>query len=283
VLEPQRAGDRSPNAATWRITALDTGSSLLDKSMLTYASGFGEIVRIPRVMWVLQGPTTVVVDTSIPTGGKAEEFIGEEFTRTPDQDPANALHRAGIDPRDVEVVVLTHLHWDHAGNCGLFPEARVLVQRDELRYASAPGRFFAKSFLSVLGGWPDPPYLVPNLAALDGSVEILPGLSVFPVPGHTPGSQAVIASTPFGRLCIAGDAVSTYENVERDLPPGFHVNVDDSMVSMDRLQDVADILLPSHDYAVFTDGLTTEIGTAHTTRGRPPRRWPMTPGEGAPQ
>ena len=64
------------------------------------------------------------------------------------QEPANALRDAGVDPRDVEFVVLTHLHWDHAGNCDLFPDARVLVQRDELRYAIAPGRFFRKSFLA---------------------------------------------------------------------------------------------------------------------------------------
>lgn len=260
----------------WTITALDTGSSLLEKSILTYMSGFGEVVRIPRVMWVLRGPTTVVVDTSIPMGGKAEEFLGEEFTRTRDQEPANALRRAGIDPLDVELVILTHLHWDHAGNCALFPEARVLVQRDELRYASAPGRFFAKSFLSALSGWERPPYLVPNLDVVDGATELLPGLSVIPTPGHTPGSQAVIATTPFGRLCIAGDAVNTYENVERDLPPGFHVNVDDSVDSLDRLQAVADVLLPSHDYEVFTDGPTTEIGAGHAARGRVRRGWPMT-------
>jgi glyoxylase-like metal-dependent hydrolase (beta-lactamase superfamily II) len=242
--------------------------------MLTYTSGFGEIVRIPRVMWVLQGPTTVVIDTSIATDGKPAEFIGEEFTRTADQEPANALHRAGINPRDVELVVLTHLHWDHAGNCDLFPEARVLVQRDEMRYAAAPGRFFEKSFLSVLGGWRRPPYLVPNIETLDGATTLGPGLSVVPVPGHTPGSQAVIASTEHGRFCISGDAVCTYENVERDLPPGFHVDVDDSMDSMDRMRSMADVLLPSHDYAVFTDGATTEIGAAHATRGRLAPRWP---------
>ena len=48
----------------WTITALDTGTSLLDKSMLTYTVGFGEVVRIPRVIWLLQGPSTVIVDAS---------------------------------------------------------------------------------------------------------------------------------------------------------------------------------------------------------------------------
>lgn len=260
----------------WRIFALDTGTSRLDKSMLTYTSGFGELVRIPRIIWVLTGATTVVVDTSVPSHGRAAEFIGEDFQRSADQEPANALRRAGINARDVEYVLLSHLHWDHAGNCDLFPDARVLAQRTELRYAIAPGRFFRKSFLSTLGGWDHPPYLVPNLDVLDGAATIAPGLSVIPVPGHTPGSQAIVAETIFGSFCISGDAVCTYENLERDLPPGFHTDVDASMDSMDRMREVADHVLPSHDYAVLSDGLTTEIGPAHASRGTLPPRRPVT-------
>jgi N-acyl homoserine lactone hydrolase len=258
----------------WRILALDTGTSLLEKSMLTYTSGFGEVARIPRIMWVLTGPMTVVIDTSVAAHGKPAEFIGEDFSRSPDQEPVNALRRAGVDPKDVEFVVLTHLHWDHAGNCDLFPEARVLVQRTEMRYAAAPGRFFEKAFLSAPGGWAHPPYLVPNIELLDGATTIAPGLSVLPVPGHTPGSQAIVAATALGTFCISGDAVCTYENVERDLPPGFHVDVDASMDSMDRMRAAADYLLPSHDYAVLSGGLTTEVGSAHQARGLLQPRWP---------
>src|SRR5262245_41843825 len=111
--------DRPTTPAQWRILALDTGTSTLDKSMLTYTRDAGTVIRIPRIMWVLQGPTTIVVDTSVAPGGRSEEFIGEDLVRTPDQVPANALRAAGVDPQDVELVVLTHLHWDHAGNCDL--------------------------------------------------------------------------------------------------------------------------------------------------------------------
>lgn len=250
--------------ATWTIHALDTGTSMLDQSMLTYTAGVGTIVRIPRVIWVLRGPTTVIVDTSVAAGQRAAEFIGESMERTPDQEPPNALRLAGVDPADVEFVVLTHLHWDHAGNCDLFPEASILVQEAELRYAISPGRFFRKSFLAPQSGWGIPPYLVPNLVTVPGARQILPGLRVIPAPGHTPGSQAVVVDTRHGSFCIAGDAISTYRNIDADLPPGYHVNVDESMESMDRLRAAADHLLPSHDYAVFSDGPVTEIGVAHT-------------------
>nr|MBA3906831.1 hypothetical protein [Pseudonocardiales bacterium] len=73
-----------------------------------------------------------------------------------------------------------------------------------------------------------------------------------------------VVDTAHGSFCIAGDAISTYRNIDEDLPPGYHVDVDDSMESMDRLRSSADHLLPSHDYAVFTDGPVTQIGAAHT-------------------
>jgi glyoxylase-like metal-dependent hydrolase (beta-lactamase superfamily II) len=253
------------DAATprWTIHAVDTGTSTLDASMLTYTHGAGTIVRIPRVIWIVRGPTTVVVDTSVPPGARPSEFIGEVLDRTPDQEPANALRLAGLDPKDVEYVVLTHLHWDHAGNCDLFPDATVLVQDAELRYAIAPGRFFRKAFLAPTSGWGTPPYLVPNLRTLTGEQDLLPGLRVVRAPGHTPGSQALVVDTEHGSFAIAGDAVCTYENIDRDLPPGYHVDVDASMESLDALRGAADYLLPSHDYAVFTDGPVSEVGPKH--------------------
>jgi N-acyl homoserine lactone hydrolase len=254
----------------WQILALDTGTSMLEKSMLTYTSGFGEIVRVPRVMWVLRGPTTIVVDTSVPMNGRPSEFIGENFSRAPHQVPANALREAGVSPADVELVLLTHLHWDHAGNCDLFPEARVLVQQEELRYAISPGRFFRRSFLSPLSGWERPPYLVPRLDVVEGQATIAPGVTLVPVPGHTPGSQAVIVNTSHGRFAIAGDAICTYENIEADLPPGFHTDVDASISSMDLVRQFAEHVLPSHDYAVLSGGPVTEIGAAHAARPLPP-------------
>ncbi|MFN8620099.1 MAG: hypothetical protein U0869_05040 [Chloroflexota bacterium] len=77
----------------WSILALDTGSSELEQSMLTFTSGFGQS-EIPWIMWVLRGPTTIVADTSVPMRGRAEEFIGEQFSRERHQEPANALRDA---------------------------------------------------------------------------------------------------------------------------------------------------------------------------------------------
>ncbi len=123
----------------WRIMALDTGTSELEQSMLTYTVGFGQ--RRPHPARDVAGPG------SHDRGHRHQRADAWPVQRVHrrgllalrDQEPANALRDAGVDPRDVEFVVLTHLHWDHAGNCDLFPDARVLVQQDELRYAGSPG------------------------------------------------------------------------------------------------------------------------------------------------
>lgn len=250
----------SRKPGTWRIKAVDTGSSIIEKSIIVYLRDFGQPIKIPRVIWVIEGDTTIIVDASVPRGGKSHEFIGEQFERSPQQEPEAALRLAGVDFKDVEHVILTHLHWDHAGNCDLFPEARLWAQAEEFRYALAPGRFFRKSFLAPLSGWAyPPPYLLPNLGFVEGETELLPGIRLLPVPGHTPGSQAVLVDTEEGVYAIAGDAVMCYENLERDVPPGFHVQVDDCVESMDLLRRRATHVLPSHDYRVFYDGPVAEF------------------------
>lgn len=243
----------------WTIKALDTGTSTVEGSILTYLRNCGQPIRIPRVMWVLEGPSTIVVDTSVAVDGDPHEFVGEEFSRGIEQLPRNALSAAGVAPDEVEFVILTHLHWDHAGNCDLFPDARIVVQEDELRYAIAPGRFFRRAYLSPQSGWPLPPYVVSNLMPTKGEAEILPGVRVVPAPGHTPGSQAVLVDTARGVACIAGDAMMVSENIEEDTPPGFHVDVDRSLDSLDALRARATYMLPSHDYRIFDGRPVTKV------------------------
>ena len=84
MAEDPVTGDPSTQ---WQIVALDTGSSVIEKSMLTYSLDFGVKLQDPRVMWVLKGPTTVVVDTSVGRDGRSVEFMGEAVERTPAQDP----------------------------------------------------------------------------------------------------------------------------------------------------------------------------------------------------
>ncbi|WP_290810192.1 N-acyl homoserine lactonase family protein [Halovivax sp.] len=127
----------------------------------------------------------------------------------------------GFEPGDVEHVVLSHLHTDHAGNVDRFPDAEVHVHVDELRYA----------------WWPDPAqdpfYLDGDLAALrapdatvtevsgrtdllgDGSVEIVP------TPGHSPGHQSLVVDLGDETVILAGDVANLRAGYERGLVAPF--------------------------------------------------------------
>jgi glyoxylase-like metal-dependent hydrolase (beta-lactamase superfamily II) len=244
---------------TWKLIALDTGTSVIEKSILTYLTDVGQTLRIPRVMWYLEGSRRVIVDTSVDSEEVAVNIIGENLSRTPDQRPADALRAIGVDPGHVDLIIFTHLHWDHCGNLDLFPNSRLLAQREEIRYAYAPSRFFERAFLSPQAGL-TPSFQGRRLEALVGDQEILPGLEVLHSPGHTPGSQAVRVKTAQGWFTIAGDAIFTYENLEKDIPPGFHVQVDQALDSMHRIARVSDVVLPSHDYKLFGTERIVELG-----------------------
>lgn len=241
-------------STNWRIVALDTGTSEIEKSILTYLTDCGATIRIPRVMWYIESlgpyPKRIMVDTSAESSEVAEHIIGENLTRTPEQEPIRAMKGIGVRPQDIDYVILTHLHWDHAANNHLFPNAKFLVQRSELRYAYAPNRYFEKAFLSPQGGY-TPPYLKTQFDLIQGDVELFSGVQLLHSPGHTPGSQAVRVKTSQGWATVSGDAIFTYENLEKDIPPGFHVNLDAAMDSMHKIAAVSDLVLPSHDYRVF--------------------------------
>lgn len=234
----------------WTITMLDTGTQSQDKGFMTYLTDMGQRIEIPVPIALIEGPAKILVDTSFQSVERTWEVRRRKIVRAPAQEVVAALASAGARPEQITTVILTHLHYDHAGNNQLFPKARFFVQREELRYALAPTSFDATAYFAPsLGITPD--YLGTKLELLDGDAEIADGVRVITTPGHTPGHQSVIVDTAGGRYCIAGDAVMWYENMERRIPPGIHTSMIDCMASMARIAREADHVLPGHDPKVF--------------------------------
>jgi len=236
--------------AMWTITMLDTGTQTQDKGVMTYLTDMGQTIQIPVTVALIEGPEKILVDTSFLSVERTWQIRRRKISRSPSQELVTALASVGARPEEIATVILTHLHYDHAGNNQLFPKARFFVQREELRYALAPTSFDATAYFAPsLGITPD--YLGTKFELLDGDARIADGVRVITTPGHTPGHQSVVVDTTAGRYCIAGDAVLWYENMEKRIPPGIHTSMIDCMASLERIAREADHVLPSHEPKLF--------------------------------
>ena len=152
----------------------------------------------------------------------------------------------------MDLIVNTHLHWDHVYGNGDIPHAPIWVQRAEVRYAAAPLPRDARAYETDLGA-PLFTKFYDRLVIVDGDCEIIPGLRLMLTPGHTPGSQAVLVETAGGVHAIAGDTFNLYDSLNADppRPPGIFQDLEAFYASAARLRAAAEIILPGHDPLVL--------------------------------
>ena len=240
------------------VVPLHAGDLVVDKSLMTPRRDFGVKVKAPSVIWYIDGSNKkILVDTSFKDA-RASSKMHAPFVveRGPEQEIVRILGKIGVKPEEIDIVILTHLHWDHSQNNDLFKNAECIIQREELRYAIAPlpphrGQYEALT-AGMRPGWLD----TPKVSMIDGDREIADGVSVICTPGHTPGFQSVVVQTQKGRIVIAADTVNTYENwgsskLGTHLPGGIYVNLEHYWQSLEKIERIADIVLPGHDAAVF--------------------------------
>ncbi len=130
------------------------------------------------------------------------------------------LRALGVEPEDVDVVVNTHLHHDHASNNDLFVNATFYAHRS------------------------DRP--LEGTVMVDEDMNLRPGIDIIHTPGHTPGCLSVLLETD-RRYALVGDAIPGRDNFEKWAPPGINFDIEIAMVSMKRLVDWADVIVPGHD------------------------------------
>jgi glyoxylase-like metal-dependent hydrolase (beta-lactamase superfamily II) len=168
-------------------------------------------------------------------------------------DPASCLRDFGVDPETVRTVIVTHLHYDHAGGLDLFPAARFHLQPAEMAYATGPcmcepalnhpftGAHICRMVENVFSG---------RVAFHDGAAEVAPGVEVIRIGGHSRGLQAVRVKTARGWLVLASDASHYYENfAARKLFP-IYADAEPMLDGFTRLVDWAgapERVIPGHD------------------------------------
>jgi N-acyl homoserine lactone hydrolase len=244
------------------IIPLDCGRiTQVERSAHQYFTGFGEKVFARSVLWLVRGARrSIVVDLGAGTPDRVYERFGRELEQSAAQRPRDAVRAAGVDPDEVDVVVLTHLHWDHALSLEdhPFPNARIYLQRSELRYAAAPYPPHAGLYdrVSVKGLLPTFASEYAQVTVIEGDYELDEGVRILHMPGHTPGLQALLVQAGQTRYVVASDNVpwqSSWGGRDAScwIPTGIHVSLDDCYRSMTRLADICDVVLPSHDDCVL--------------------------------
>jgi len=211
------------------ILYLDAGPFALDGGAM-----FGVV---PKILWEKKSPpdeknrirlraNSLLVRTGnktilIETGnGTKFDLKQKSIYAILDVDPLqDSLRKSGVDPGDIDIVINTHLHFDHAGGnthfqsgraVPTFPNARYIVQKAELEHASQPterdkASYFADNYLPLVDSrqWD----------LVDGVAQILPGISVETIPGHNASIQAVKVTGGGKTLVFVADLLPTRHHI----------------------------------------------------------------------
>ena len=230
---------------TYRIKPLPLIKMEIDMGRMTYLYNYGMKHQVVAYSWYIEGADQNIL---VDTGADVEVAMG--FRGLPAKEIMtfeDALASVGLKCSDIDLVIQTHLHWDHCSNTHKCQNARVLVTEAELEFAHSPH--------PIMVGYPK--HLLQGLrfVPVSGHYEVAPGIELIPVPGHTPGTQAVAVNTARGRAVITGfccckENFEPPEELKKIMPvitPGIHLNAVDAFESALRIKKLADILIPQDD------------------------------------
>ena len=190
---------------------------------------------------------TIVVDTGF------DQASAQRRGRALLCSPKEILAQAGIDAARVEDVILTHLHWDHAGGLDFFPNAVFHLQDSEISFATGRCMCFTKLRMPF-----DVEHVVGTVRALyadrirfhDGAEPIAPGITLHLIGGHSGGIQVVRVPTKRGWVVLAGDTAHFWANIRNRNPFPIVVDVGRMMrgyETLEHLADGPDHIIPGHD------------------------------------
>lgn len=239
------------------IIPIRTGRIRCNKTVLTQGKGYDQVLDVPSTAWLVEhAGSRILVDTGMCDTSHADRYHYPGSVQAHDERIDRALAAHNIATSDIDMIILTHLHWDHCANLHLF-KAPILVQRNELVYARDPSPPYARSYESSIAGL-GVSYEREEFEIVHGDYCVMPGLRVVATHGHSAGHQSVVLDGRDARYVIAGDACMCRENLlpdeRRGIPAtmiGRYLNADQAWASLLRVRDAGDVILPGHDDTVF--------------------------------
>ena len=213
-------------------------------------------------VWVLKSEDEVLL---VDTGYDEQE--GKDRNRPISRRPAKAIEALGLSAEQITKLIVTHLHYDHAGTLEDFPNAQFYLQAAEMAYATGPcmcsdvmrmtftGRHICQMVSALYSG---------RVTFFDGDGYVSDGVSVHCVGGHSKGLQAVRVKTRSGFMCLASDATHYYENFMTHKPFPIVVDIEAMVKGFEVICNLAskkDLVIPGHD------PLVTQLFDAHGHSG----------------
>lgn len=229
--------------------ALQNGFMGAPRALLFYGDFSAAPTQIPVTCYVIRTTDAVILyDTGVSPRAVPGLLRNDPLARFTDEDLlVHRLDRLGLAPGDVDLVVLSHLHYDHAGGAELFLDSELVAQKDEYAYAHYPASFFAPFYYRKNFDLPNHRWRL-----LDGDTELAPGVTALRTDGHTPGHQSLCVQLPDGGpVILAGDCCYWQEHVDHERVPGVVWDPTRALHSIKKLKTLARLtggrIFPSHD------------------------------------
>jgi glyoxylase-like metal-dependent hydrolase (beta-lactamase superfamily II) len=225
---------------------LSDGYFGIDKGLLVYgkAKYYGELYMAAlKPLLIITENERILVDTGI---GEIPSKYASYYTIIRDKTIEMSLDNAGLKPKDITMVINTHLHFDHCGNNILFKKAKFIIQQTELEYAHNPHRFQKGAYMKLM-------FDIGKYTIISGEAEPVKGVHVVPTVGHTPGHQSVIIDDYKGKKYIyCGDVSPLKENLTDRNIVGVLYNPVEALEAIDKLRGIRGHYIYSHDNEQMT-------------------------------
>jgi glyoxylase-like metal-dependent hydrolase (beta-lactamase superfamily II) len=235
----------------YEVYALKYAERDTTKCQFFYRESSHEALTLHYFVWlILGGPHPVLVDTGfLEDEARARQI--RNYVR-----PSEMVQRAGVKPDQIPIALITHLHYDHWAGHSLFPKAEYWIQHDEVAFWTGPfgstPAFRSSANVEALAGLVTLNY-GRRVKILNGDREVLPGIRVHRVGGHTAGLQIVSVQTARGTVVLTSDASHFYHNVETRQPVQIITNLPEMLTAFETIHELAGtekLIVAGHDHPV---------------------------------
>ncbi len=236
--------------STYSITPLVVAACESPEPRLFYLGDPEKTVPTIFTFFLIQSEDKVILVDVGFTAEYCKQYM-PDVKQAAGHDPVSLLKTHGVEPEDVDEIIITHAHFDHLSTViNEYKNARIYIQNEEVEFVTNPphpwfGELVDTTLIQQLAEEGAPRF---NL--INGEVELFPGIRTVLTPGHTKGHQSILVETEYGTCCITGDAAFNYRNLDEDLGLGFNCCLIDTLQSLQKLRTLSEQgvrILPGHD------------------------------------